>query len=125
MENIEYVTSKKHEEKGEAMHPPFNLFRASMVLSEVIKERERQHAKWGQQEHTPFVWLSILTEEVGEAAKEANEALFSGRADGKVQADAIANLRTELIQVAAVAAAIVEDIDNRGLDILEQYKVCF
>jgi len=60
------------------------------VLAEIVTERARQDDKWGEQHHTDFVWHAILAEEVGEVA----EAILEGR-----QAD----VRRELIQVAAVA----------------------
>lgn len=39
-------------------------------LDDVLAERLRQNAKWGPQHHDPIVWLAILAEEVGEAARE-------------------------------------------------------
>jgi len=95
------------------------------VLAEVRAERARQLAKWGVQ-HRPdgtgadgseyearlmrircqeaeeaggAGWRSVLLEEVYEALAEA---------------DPVA-LRAELVQVAAVCTAWVEDIDSRGL----------
>lgn len=50
-------------------------------------------------------WLGILTEEVGEVAKEVNEIHF--------RCGSFSNLRDELIQVAAVATAWVESIDRK------------
>lgn len=47
------------------------------VLQEVLKERERQEAKWGQQNHSPADYLMILGEEVGEANKAALEVRFN------------------------------------------------
>ena len=64
------------------------------ISLEVIKERRRQDEKWGEQNHGPFKWLAILGEEVGEANKAALE-------------DDSAGYRNELIQVAAVAMAMV------------------
>ena len=79
------------------------------VLWEVRRERKNQDLKWGQQDHGDFEWVSILTEEVGEAATDANEANFpSGRNVGDYSL-----LRSELLQVAAVAVAWVEAIDRR------------
>lgn len=72
------------------------------VLGEVWAERQRQDEKWGQQNHNAHVWQSILTEEVGEVAKEALEHDTDRR-------------RTELIQVAAVAVAAIECIDRHVL----------
>lgn len=48
------------------------------VLREVRAERYRQNIKWGPQHHDIQTWLTILMEEVGEAAQAAlDEAVFS------------------------------------------------
>lgn len=78
------------------------------VLEDVRSERGAQDNRWGQQNHTPARWLTILAEEFGEAAREANELEF--------RAGSTARLQRELIQVAlfdtAVAVAWVEAIDR-------------
>lgn len=76
------------------------------ALVSVMEERARQDAKWGQQDHDPFTYLTILMEEVGEASKCALHARFGG--------EEAAHLREEAVQVAAVALAMVECLD-RGL----------
>lgn len=94
------------------------------VLADVLAERIRQDEKWGEQNHPDGTgqypealaadvarmacqnaaegghldWLHILREEVAEAFAEADPA----------------RLRTELIQVAAVAVAWAEAIDRRA-----------
>lgn len=93
------------------------------VLGEVLNERARQDAKWGQQNHAdgtgaPWwhaadkarricegrfadgegTWHDILREEYAEAMAE----------------DDPSRLRAELVQVAAVAVAWVEAIDRRA-----------
>lgn len=94
------------------------------AIIDVAEERFRQDAKWGQQNHpdgtgTPGdeyqalraravcesafaagdgTWRHILTEEFREAMAEDN----------------VANLREELVQLAAVAVAWVEAIDRRA-----------
>lgn len=102
----------------------------SSVLAEIVLERNRQDAKWGEQNHPDgtgpdamvaglwlggwapimrkatqraategwLTWLHVLAEEFAEAA----------------EADSKANLRAELIQVAAVAIAWIEAIDRRS-----------
>jgi glutaredoxin len=123
------------------------------VLDEVAAERERQTMKWGEQNHPdgtgpdstplfantatgiadddeahlirdmlkgrtdwrfsidggdrPGTWTDILLEEVFEALAEANAA----------------KLRTELIQVAAVATQWVEAIDRRKPDATLEVRV--
>lgn len=95
----------------------------SRVLAEVADERARQDAKWGEQNHPDGTgsparvldaeaarleckrqfaegtgtWLDVLEEEVSEAYAEADPD----------------KLRSELIQVAAVAVAWAEAIDRR------------
>lgn len=77
----------------------------SLVLNEVIVERFKQDYKWGVQHHDEFKWLAILGEEIGEANKAVLENYFvNGSLD---------DYRTELIQVAAVAVAMVECYDRR------------
>jgi NTP pyrophosphatase (non-canonical NTP hydrolase) len=79
------------------------------VLSEVKKERQKQEAKWGQQNHEPAQWLMILGEEVGEANKAALETKFKYESADKDYS----NYRMELIQVAAVAVAMIESLDRK------------
>lgn len=78
------------------------------VLAEVQEERRRQDEKWGEQNHAPPEWLSILGEEFGEVCKAVCEAHFPGyESTGNWE-----NYRTELIQLAAVAVAMVECLDR-------------
>lgn len=97
------------------------------VLDEIRAERDRQDEKWGEQNHADcpassnraqelrsigqylestarrqlsdgdVSWAAILAEEIGEA----------------LQARSIEELKAELIQVAAVAAAWVEALKRR------------
>jgi NTP pyrophosphatase (non-canonical NTP hydrolase) len=70
------------------------------VLGLVGLERAHQDAKWGEQNHSSEVWLAILSEEVGEMAKE----MLPGGNLGRV--------KEEAIQVAAVAVDFIEAIDR-------------
>ena len=65
------------------------------VISLITQECDRQDKLWGKQRHDDFVWLAIISEEVGEAAKAIMHNQFDGEAKG--------TLPTELIQIAAVA----------------------
>jgi len=73
---------------------------ASAVLKDVLSERYKQDAKWGQQDHDEDRWMVILMEEVGEVAR----AIFDENP---------ANYREELVQVAAVAVAAIEAFDRK------------
>lgn len=92
------------------------------ILSEVQKEREKQNEKWGEQDHHPIEWIAILTEEVGEAAKEAVDwnfknglALASQYEINHTQRKRLENYRMELIQIAAVAVQMVDSLDKNEL----------
>lgn len=95
---------------------------AEICTFDIVRERLRQLDKWGPQEHPDgtgehlaqfadkmraaadraaaegkITWRDILAEETFEAFAESDPA----------------RLRSELVQVAAVAVAWIEDIDNR------------
>jgi NTP pyrophosphatase (non-canonical NTP hydrolase) len=78
-----------------------------VIWDEVQAERERAHAKHGETSMetlpvTDMTRLSVLVEEVGEVAREFNDARHLPDPFGP---DRRAALRTELIQVAAMAGA--------------------
>ncbi len=86
---------------------------AIKAISDVINERKRQDIKWGEQNHDPFLYATILMEEVGEFCQDALKLRFDSRMDSLEAATAqVTRMRTEAIQVAAVAVAIVECIDR-------------
>ena len=76
------------------------------ILEEVRQERIRQDDKWGPvpRSHSPERWLTILAEEFGEFAHDVCDHNFE---EGKYRE----NMREELIQIAAVAVVIAEDLD--------------
>ena len=76
----------------------------TQALQDVLLERLRQEKKWGEQNHDPFCYLTVLTEEVGEFSQAALQTYFGG--------PAAKGLREEAVQVAAVALAIVECLDR-------------
>lgn len=74
------------------------------IFEQIRKERERQDSKFGVQEHDPFIWTSILGEEVGEVNKAVLENYFD---DVDME-----EYRKELIQVASVCVAAIQSLDN-------------
>lgn len=76
----------------------------SAALVDVLDERRRQDEKWGEQNHDPFAYLTVLGEEYGELCQCALHARFGG--------PAAEHIREEAVQVAAVALAIVECLDR-------------
>lgn len=72
------------------------------ILQKIVEERQRQIAKWGDQQHHDTIWYLILQEELGEIAKEVLENDEDGTR--------FYSLSNELIQAAAVIVAWVEDM---------------
>lgn len=83
-----------------------NLDFTQQVLLTVKNERERQHSLWGLQRHPLGKWLAILGEEFGEVC-EAMQPLMGLTTTKITDAE---NLEEELIQLAAVAVAVVEQL---------------
>ena len=84
------------------------------VLIHIEAERHSQDAKWGQQNHSPIEWMAILSEEMGEASKEALEYHWQGKHYPK-DPERLKRYRAELVQVAAVAVAAIESLDRNEL----------
>jgi NTP pyrophosphatase (non-canonical NTP hydrolase) len=82
--------------------PPFKFRQQSVI--DALRERIRQDEKWGEQNHDPFTWLTILMEEVGELSQAALHTRYGGKA--------AAGLREEAVQVAAVALSFIECLDR-------------
>ena len=80
------------------------------ALAAVVAERRRQDEKWGQQNHPPAVWLAILTEEVGELAEAV---LFDYTGGDERNRTHSADMRSEAVQIAAVAVQFVEWLDRQ------------
>lgn len=76
-------------------------------LLKVTAECQNQDTKWGIQDHSTVEWIAILTEEVGEAAKEAVDFHMAGRVGS------LERLKEELIQVAAVALQAVKSLERQ------------
>jgi hypothetical protein len=77
-----------------------------LIFAAIRAERKAQDDRWGA-EHDPgdgFL-LAVLVEELGEVARELNEP-WPAPAIGRL-------LRSELVQVAAVAVAWLETLERR------------
>ena len=72
------------------------------IMRDIAAERQRQDAKWGEQNHSDAVWSAILGEKYGEVCK----ALLDEPEE---------NLIKELTQVAAVAVSWLEAIERRNV----------
>lgn len=78
---------------------------STKAIGSVIAEMNRQDKKWGaDRNHHPFVWQTILSEEVGEFSQAILHDEFGGSKLGTA--------REEMVQVAAVALQIIEHYDR-------------
>lgn len=104
------------------------------IFQEIKAERERQDAKFGNQERNVATWAAILSEESGEVSKEAvdyycmlpekNEKGEYVPVSDVTQYKRLANLRKELIQVAAVAVQVIQKLDAGGSKIYSTENNC-
>lgn len=78
----------------------------SSAIREILNERDRQDAKFSEQNVPGYTWLAILTEEVGELAQAILHTEFGGKA--------ASGLYMEAVHCAAVGLAIVECLNRHG-----------
>lgn len=99
------------------------------ILEEIKTERERQNKKFGPQNHSPIIWMPILTEEVGEASKEALEYHFKykpkagGECTPEIQQARLMRYRKELIEVAAVDVSMIQSLERNELSSVAEIGV--
>lgn len=86
------------------------------ALSAVREERSRQHVKWGTQRHDFPVWLTVLSEEVGELSREILVLRELDPDAHYARRMYLQNARKEAVQVAAVAIALIEHLGEQMLD---------
>jgi len=94
-------------ERHQAINPEWKYRKKNQndtVIDLVVAERKRQDRKWGQQNHGPDGWLTILVEEVGEVAR----AILEGDAN---------SYKKEMVQVAAVAVAALESFERGNAEL--------
>ncbi len=85
------------------------------LVREIIVERSNQDAKWGEQNHFPHYWVGIMGEEFGELCQAVNESVF----DNGTDKGGYENLKTEAVQVAAVALAFLECLERNKAEWFE------
>ena len=78
-----------------------------VILSDILAERERQEAKWNQQNHPDEWYLPIMLEELGETAKAMLEAHFDYPGAN------VSRVRKELVETVAVGIAWLEAMERR------------
>lgn len=76
------------------------------VIFDVIDERKRQDEKWGEQNHSAYVWASIIGEEYGEMCKAINEFGFNPTPEREQ------DIYTEAVQTMASCMAMLECMER-------------
>lgn len=80
--------------------------KANNIFAEILNERTLQDAKFGPvcgRDYGAYTWMAVLSEEVGEVAQAILKRGYEGGESNSI--------REELIQVAAVAVAMIEAFD--------------
>lgn len=103
-------------------------YAAARVLTDVLHERARQDAKWGEQNHPDGTGPLEAIDHIGVTAEHARKLCDQEHRAGRgtwahiaveelaeaLEAADPADLRTELVQTAAVLVAWIEAIDRRA-----------
>jgi hypothetical protein len=80
----------------------------NFYLEKITKERKFQDEKWGEQDHHPLLWFSIIGEEYGEMLKAYNDYSLSPDRNFAY----INTMKREAVQVAASCVAMLECLDR-------------
>lgn len=99
------------------------LKRQHIIWIDILAERIRQNILYsgtleGPQSHNISTWANILNEQAGKVATEVTDMVFDVDHPKDTWDELMSHLRSELIQVAAVAVAIIERIDDRDYALL-------
>lgn len=86
--------------------------RTQQALGRVAAERDRQEARWGEQRHALALWVAIAAEELGEAAQAWLALRRLPRDLPVLRLRHLAAVREEWAQLAAVAVAVIEQLDQ-------------
>ncbi len=76
------------------------------AIAHIMAERHRQKRKWGVRTYSDGTWLKVMSEELGEVAKEMLNVEFAN----SLVAPTLENRRKEAIHLAAVSAAYVQHL---------------
>ena len=75
-------------------------------LNEITKERRYQEDKWGEQDHHPLMWFSIIGEEHGKMLRAFNQYSFDN------DMNHFDEMQRRAISTAASCVAMLECIDR-------------
>lgn len=82
------------------------VLRFAQVINMIQLERRRQDDKWGWPQNKTYPeWMTVLGEEYGESCKAALDCYYAGYNNK--------HFVEEVVQVAAVAIAILESIKEK------------
>jgi hypothetical protein len=81
------------------------LMNDDRILAEIREECARQLAQWKGEDHSPVVWLGLITEQVGQAAS----AILSNHPRSE------AETQRQLVHIAALCVSAIEDLRMRAV----------
>jgi NTP pyrophosphatase (non-canonical NTP hydrolase) len=81
---------------------------AEFIYEKIKAERKRQDDKWGEQNHHPLMWFSIIGEEYGEMCHAFNKYSFSKKPE------LLEEMQKEAIQTAACCVAMIECLERQA-----------
>ncbi len=80
-------------------------------VCDILTRRIDQKVKWGKiDSHHPVIWVGILSKQLGQVADSALDIEFSANNPSEFKMQ----LRHQLVDVAAVALAAIEQIDRQA-----------
>ncbi len=79
---------------------------SEFIYNNIKDERKHQDEKWGEQNHHPLMWFSIIGEEYGEMCHAYNEYSF------EQDPNLLDDMQREAIQVAASCVAMLECLER-------------
>ena len=91
------------------------------IIGEILEEKFKTEEIWGEQNHNLTDWIAILTEEVGEAAKEAVDFRFKNAPKDSLlwspetEKQRLVNYRKELIQCGNIILKMIESVDRNEM----------
>lgn len=88
-----------------------DTMRLDSILRRIRARRFYQHEKFGQQAHGLTVWLTVMAEEVGEVSRGILTLRSIPAENAPVRQASLEHIRSEFVDVAAVAVAAIERID--------------
>ena len=85
------------------------------IMEQIKEERRRQDEQWGETDHHPLLWFSIIGEEYGKMLRAFNKYSMEMDQDGVDSAShELAAMKERAISTAASCVAMLECLERVG-----------